>query len=95
MQDHKRIVVSVPVGILQEVDGISGKEKRQRSELICDAMRYYLEERKRRDLREWLRQGYMEMGRINLQLAEEGLCCDDGLAVTVEASVDKAGGSEK
>ena len=92
MQKHKRIVVSVPVGMLQEVDGLSDREKRRRSELICEAMRYYLEERKRRDLREWLRQGYVEMGKINLELAEESLCCDDGLATPVEAA-NEVGGS--
>ena len=92
MSKHKRIVVSVPVGMPQEVDGLSYREKRRRSELICEAMRHYLEERKRRDLRDWLRRGYVEMGKINLELAEEGLDCDDDLAPELGVA-NEVGGS--
>ncbi len=95
MRRHKRIVVSVPVGILKEVDGLSDRDERRRSDLICDAMRHYLEERKKRDLREWLRQGYLEMGQINLELAEEGLHCDDGLAAAITATAHELGGSDR
>jgi CopG family transcriptional regulator/antitoxin EndoAI len=39
-------------------------------------MRLYLEERRKRDLRERMKKGYQEMARINLALAEEALFLD-------------------
>lgn len=77
MARQRRIMVSLPAGMLQEVDGITSEEKLNRSQLIREAMRFYLEERKRRHLREQLRRGYVEMAQLNLELAQEGPW-DDG-----------------
>lgn len=74
MAGYKRIIVSVPTNLLQEVDGIVALEAgRTRSELIREALWCYIEERKKRALRERLKQGYQEMATLNLQLAEEGV----------------------
>ncbi|MEW6522357.1 MAG: ribbon-helix-helix protein, CopG family [Bacillota bacterium] len=81
MGKHKRIVVSLPDGMLREVDGITSMEKLNRSELIREAMRQFLEERKKREMRERLRRGYLEMAEINLELAEEGLWVDEATPV--------------
>ncbi len=73
MANFRRIVVSLPSSLLKEVDGLVAVEKRNRSEFIREAMRLYLEERKRSELRESLKRGYQEMASLNLALAEEGL----------------------
>jgi CopG family transcriptional regulator / antitoxin EndoAI len=39
-------------------------------------MRLYIEERKRKAVRDMMRKGYQEMAIINLTLAEEGLTAD-------------------
>lgn len=73
MANFRRIVVSLPNSLLKEVDGLVAVERRNRSEFIREAMRLYLEERKRSELRESLKRGYQEMASLNLALAEEGL----------------------
>lgn len=67
----KRIMISLPDNLLAEMDGIVARERLNRSELIREAMRLYISERKRRQLREQMKQGYLEMAKINLALAVE------------------------
>lgn len=78
MASSKRIVISVPDHLLREVDGLVAMERWNRSALIREAVRIYVEERKKRDMREQMKRGYEEMARINLTLAEEGLVFETG-----------------
>lgn len=71
MPKVKRIMISLPESLLEEVDGLAMREKRNRSEFIREAMKYYISERKRRAMREQMKLGYQEMAKINLSLAEE------------------------
>jgi CopG family transcriptional regulator/antitoxin EndoAI len=72
-------MVSVPAGLLQEVDGIAALENGNRSEVIRSAVRAYIAERRKRELRESMCRGYVEMGEINLSLAELGMGYDRGM----------------
>jgi CopG family transcriptional regulator/antitoxin EndoAI len=72
----KRIMISIPNSLLQEVDGFIAMEKLSRSQFVREAMRLYIEERKRKAVRDLMRKGYQEMAVINLTLAEEGLSAD-------------------
>lgn len=76
MADLKRIMISIPNSLLQEVDGIIAMEKLSRSQFVREAMRLYIEDRKRRTVRDMMKKGYQEMAAINLTLAEEGLVAD-------------------
>ncbi len=71
MSGIKRIMISLPESLLKEVDGLASKAKRNRSEFIREAMRIYIDERKRCFMREQMKQGYQEMAQINLALARE------------------------
>ncbi|MDQ0287403.1 CopG family transcriptional regulator/antitoxin EndoAI [Desulfofundulus luciae] len=71
MAQVKRIMISLPDNLLAEVDGIVAAERLNRSELIREAMRFYIAERKRRQLREQMKKGYQEMAKINRELAAE------------------------
>ncbi len=73
MAETKRIMISLPQNLLTEVDGIVALEKRTRSEFIREAMRLYLQERKKRQIRERMQRGYLEMARINLDLSREAV----------------------
>ena len=73
MAETKRIMISLPQNLLTEVDGIVALEKRTRSEFIREAMKLYLQERKKRQIRERMQKGYLEMARINLALSEEAI----------------------
>ncbi|MBP2637499.1 MAG: hypothetical protein H6Q72_3406 [Firmicutes bacterium] len=76
MAELRRIMISIPNALLQEIDGIIAMDKLSRSQFVRDAMRLYIEERKRKAVRDMMKKGYQEMAVINLTLAEEGLLED-------------------
>lgn len=78
MASTKRIVLTVPDTLLRDLDGLVAMERSQRNALILEAMRIYVAERKRRDMREQLKRGYRSMARVNLALAEEGPLFESG-----------------
>ena len=71
MPNLKRIMISVPDYLLQEFDGLVNLEKKNRSEFIREAMKYYIAERRRHVLQEQMKKGYQEMAKINLAIAQE------------------------
>ena len=77
MAETRRIMISLPNSLLAQVDGIVALENRNRSELIREAMYMYLQEIRRQEIREQLKQGYLEMARTNLVLAEEALTAEN------------------
>lgn len=77
VQNTKRIMISLPDYLLQEVDGIVEEENSNRSEFIRQAMKVYLLERKKRFLRESMQRGYMEMAKINLSMASEAFQAEE------------------
>ena len=77
MAKYKRIMISVPANLLTEIDGIGGREKMNRSDLIIQAVQMYLNDRKKRELIEQMKEGYQAMAEINLALAEEACATDD------------------
>ncbi|MEW5953561.1 MAG: ribbon-helix-helix protein, CopG family [Bacillota bacterium] len=87
MAQVKRIMISLPDALLAEVDCIVEAESLNRSELIREAMRLYIRERKRRLLREQMIKGYMEMATINLALAVEQYRLEAEVAPILEARV--------
>ncbi|SKC50552.1 CopG family ribbon-helix-helix protein [Maledivibacter halophilus] len=92
MAETKKIMVCVPNSLLEEVDYIVKLEKRNRSEFIREAMKAYLRERKKMEMRETMKIGYKDMATLNLVYAEMGididLCClkkyEDELAAECE-----------
>ncbi|GGJ04020.1 antitoxin EndoAI [Alicyclobacillus cellulosilyticus] len=87
MSDTKRIVVYVPDQLLAQVDGIAKREQRNRSDIIREAMRAYLEEQRKCEIRASLQQGYLEMARINLRIATEAFPLEQEAGGTVERLV--------
>ena len=76
MAETKRIMISLPDTLLEEIDGIVCIEKKNRSEFIREAMKLYIRERKKVQIKEKMKTGYREMAKINLGLAENGLESD-------------------
>lgn len=74
--DKRRVMISLPSALLKEVDGLAAMDNLNRSEFILQAMSRYLEQRRRLELRRRLREGYREMGNLNVALAEEDLALD-------------------
>lgn len=83
----KEIVISLPQHLLNEVDGIIRQENVNRDELIHQATKMYLRERKKRHIRESMRQGYMEMAKINLNIASEAFLAEEEAENTLDRLV--------
>lgn len=83
----KRIMISLPDHLLQEVDVIVELENSNRSEFIRQAMKLYLLERKKRQLRDSMQRGYMEMAKINLHIASEAFQAEEDAGSTVNRLV--------
>ncbi len=77
MAQVKKIMVCLPENLLNEVDTIVEEEWRNRSEFIRAAMKMYIQKKRRSELRDLMIAGYVEMSKIDLELAEEGLISDN------------------
>lgn len=87
MASSKRIMICLPATLLEEVDNFMGVENMNRSELIREAMRFYLAERKKSLMREKMRRGYQEMAQLNLALAQEAFGCEEEVQFIVESKL--------
>ncbi|QSO46998.1 ribbon-helix-helix protein, CopG family [Alicyclobacillus mengziensis] len=87
MSEKKRIVLSISQQLLEQVDGIAQRRQTNRSEVIREAMRQYVVERRKDDIRIALQQGYLEMAPINLRMASEAFFVEQEAGGTVERLV--------
>ncbi|HHV30244.1 CopG family ribbon-helix-helix protein [Acetivibrio mesophilus] len=74
MAQLKKILISLPDNLLKEVDSIVAMEKINRSEFVREAMKLYIREKRRIEMRDRLKKGYQQMAEINVKLAE--ICFD-------------------
>lgn len=74
MSQLKKVLVTIPDSLLAQVDSLAKGENINRSELVREAMKMYLRERKKQSLDEQMKKGYQEMADINLNIAK--MCFD-------------------
>lgn len=86
-QSTERIMINLPQHLLNEVDGMIKQENVDRSEFISQATKMYLRERKKRQIRETMQQGYMEMAKINLNIASESFLAEEEAENTLDRLV--------
>ena len=60
MAETKRIMISLPNSLLQEVDFIVSSEKKNRSEFIREAMKLYIREKRKVEISENMKNGYKD-----------------------------------
>lgn len=70
MSQYKKIMISIPDNLLEELDNMVSNEKTNRSMLVREAMTLYIREKHKLELRNKMKIGYEEMAEINLKLAE-------------------------
>lgn len=70
MAELKKILISLPDNLLKEVDYIVSNEKINRSEFVREAMKLYIREIRKIEMRDKMKKGYQEMAEINIKLAE-------------------------
>jgi CopG family transcriptional regulator / antitoxin EndoAI len=71
MSASRRIIVTLSEMLLSEVDQVTNLDNKNRSDLVREALEFYVEKRKREVLVEQMKNGYLEMAMINLTLACE------------------------
>ncbi|EMS70824.1 CopG family ribbon-helix-helix protein [Ruminiclostridium cellobioparum] len=77
MAQYKKILISVPDNLLEELDIMVSNEKTNRSMIVREAMSLYIREKHKVELRDKMKRGYEEMAEINLRLAEGCLGADN------------------
>jgi CopG family transcriptional regulator / antitoxin EndoAI len=70
LAQFKKILISLPDNLLKEVDSMVSIEKTNRSEFVREAMKLYIRERRKMEMRDSMKNGYKEMAEINVKLAE-------------------------
>ena len=70
MNDIKKILISMPESLLNEVDTVISTDKSSRSEFIREAIKFYLSEKKNNDIKLKLIQGYQAMAGISAEISE-------------------------
>lgn len=81
------ITIRIPQQLLAELDGFVEQENVNRNEFIYRATKMYIRERKKRQIVESMRRGYMEMAKINLAIASEAIQAEYEAEHTVERLV--------
>lgn len=84
MPASKRIIITVPETLLFEMDNLTIIESKNRSEIVREAIRFYLGERRRLLFREQMKKGYLEMAEINLRIACENIGEEEALINCIE-----------
>ena len=74
---RRKISVTLPDLLVTEVDALASSFNRSRSELIALAVKRYVSETRKIELNEQMKKGYLEMGDINLSIAENSLLSDE------------------
>lgn len=90
MAEIKRIMISLPDSLLTEMDGFVREKGKSRSEFIREAVKRYMEEHRRMELRERMKEGYRKMAAINLALAEGALAVDEELFASYESCLQES-----
>ena len=70
MSHHKKILISLPDTLLNEIDNLATSQQINRSELIREAAKNYVSQKRKASLTESLKKGYEQMADINLEIAE-------------------------
>ena len=73
MPQLKKILLSIPDPLLKRLDAIAKKKGVSRTKVLRDAAEDFVKKEERK-IRQELKTGYTEMGKINLKLAE--ICFD-------------------
>ena len=81
MAEVRKVLITLPESLLSEVDVLASLDKKSRSELIREAMQYYLEQRRTSELRAQMVRGYSEMAELNRRLSEEWLATENEVSI--------------
>ena len=84
MAELRKIIISLPDNLLKEVDYIVSEAKSNRSEFVREAMKLYIREFRKIEMRDKMKRGYQEMAEINIKLAEMCVEADNDQQIKYE-----------
>lgn len=90
MPQYKKILISLPDTLLDEIDEYVMSEHINRSEFVRRAMKGFLREKQLNSIRERLKEGYQEMGDINLAIAEMCFEADNEMCLAYEEKLSES-----
>ena len=74
---QRKVSVTLPDFLVEETDRLASSLNRSRSEIVALAVKNYISEYKKIEQKEQMKKGYLEMGKINLSIAETSLLSDE------------------
>lgn len=78
MAETKKVLISIPSDLLEQIDRVCAQEKISRSGFIRTALKRALRLRHTMEREELMRKGYVEMAQINLEWAQAALPAESG-----------------
>ncbi len=78
-------MICLPNNLLQEIDGFIQEDSQDRSKFISDAMEVYIRELQGVKFKDNMRQGYLEMAKLNLAIAAEYFMVENSTFFNYEA----------
>lgn len=76
MAGSKKLVVNLNESLYNEFNKALQEDCKKRSEFIREAIILYIEEKKRLNVFDQMKKGYMEMAQLNLEIADMGFAND-------------------
>lgn len=73
MAESRKFNVELPIYLVEEIERYCRDNNKQRNNFLRQAVKLYLKELKKEEVRNHLRDGYKKMAGLNQQLADEGL----------------------
>lgn len=67
----KKIMFGIPPDLLKAIESMAITNRLNRSQLIRESLSYYLEELRRRELGEQLKEGYLANANRDLEISED------------------------
>ena len=71
LAENKKILISIPENLLRELDNAVKEDGTNRSDFIRKSIRFYLIEKRKIEIRNKMKSGYLEMSKINKSITEE------------------------
>ena len=87
MAEHKKVLISVPSALLNELDNYAEKSGLSRNETVRIAIKEYIAMRRKKDIAKQLEAGYKEMSGVNSEWASFCLTADNQCTVEYEAKL--------
>ena len=93
-QAQRKISVTLPGSLIDEAEAVARADRHTRSEIIALAVKQYLREKRRIELKNTMQRGYLEKGTLNLEIAEKSIASDESAYKVYEEFLSESDDSD-